>query len=130
MSAAASGGQALAGRASKAFYRPVPGWHSGRHEYPNPENLVVDDTLCIYRTNNQPQPPPSPMASPKHATRVPSLAIVHSVMRGFGWDQEYRHSRPQEEAAPQHVEIREDVNHDREPWAGSTRGSRSGACLA
>ena len=47
------------------------------------------------------------MASP----RKPAQAIIRSLMRGLGRDQEYRHSRPQGEAAPQYVEIREDANH-------------------
>ena len=54
------------------------------------------------------------MASPEHATRMPSLAIICSLMRGLEWEREYHHSRPQGEAAPQYVEIREDVNHHRE----------------
>ena len=46
------------------------------------------------------------MASPKHATSVPSLAIIRGLIGGLDWDREYRHSRPQGEAAPQYVEIR------------------------
>ena len=33
----------------------MPACHSGPREYLNPENLVIDD-LCIFCTNNQPQP--------------------------------------------------------------------------
>ena len=51
------------------------------------------------------------MASPEHATRVPSLAIIRSFMRGL--EREW-HSRPRGEAAPKYVEIREDVSHHRE----------------
>ena len=51
------------------------------------------------------------MVSPYQATRMPSLAIIRSLMRGLEWDREYRHSQPQGEAAPQYVEIHEDVNH-------------------
>ena len=54
------------------------------------------------------------MASPKNKTKEPSLAIIRSLMRGLEWDPEYRHSRAQGDAAPQYVEIREDVNHRRE----------------
>ena len=49
---------------------------------------------------------------------MPSLAIICSLMRGLEWDQEYRHSRPQAKAAPQYVEIRDDVDHHREIQAG------------
>ena len=39
------------------------------------------------------------------------MAIICSLMRGLEWDREYRHCRPQGEAAPQCVEIRGDVSH-------------------
>ena len=51
------------------------------------------------------------MASPEPATKMPSLAIIRSLMRGLEWNREYRHSWPQEEAGPEYVEICEDVNH-------------------
>ena len=54
------------------------------------------------------------MASPERATRTPSLAIIRSLMWGLEQDREYRHSRPQGEAAPLNMEIREDLNHHHE----------------
>ena len=44
---------------------------------------------------------------------LPGLAVIRNL-RGTEWDREYRHSQAQGEAAPQYVEICEDVDHHRE----------------
>ena len=54
------------------------------------------------------------MTSPKQMRQERSLELTGSLRRGLEWDREYRHSRAQGEAAPQYVEIPEDVNHHRE----------------
>ena len=54
------------------------------------------------------------MASPNNVRRETSVAIIGSLMRGLKRDREYRHFRAKGDAAPQYVEIREDINHHRE----------------
>ena len=57
------------------------------------------------------QPESQAETRPTASTKKPSWAIIGSFMPGLELDWEYRHSRPQREAPPHYVEIREDVSH-------------------
>ena len=94
------------------------------NEYPDSETLKsigiakedsdINEPWQHLHQQPHPQPQPSPMASPKNVRQERTLAIIRSLMRGLDWDQEYRHSRAERDAAPKYVGICGDVKHHRE----------------